>query len=364
MHILSILIYNMYYSKIATSGSGFTNQIFALITGIINAYKEEEKVVIVDNFLNDINDTSYTPISKIFDIDKINMFLQKVYDIVIIDKSNILFEIISVKYGTDETNYLDLTDTIKDEYSNKRKLFIDKNSSFNDIKGDPCPGIVKKFIIKYKINDYVIEEIYDEYLKKNIEIDFYGPYIFTLGWINSFNDNMFDKILKNIIYDNNFIFNSGLIANIINKDKKVNIIHLRLEDDAILHWSKQNNITNNTYKSYLEEKYINLIKNYVSKNDENIILSSSLSNGVIHFLSQHSYNYKFIDKFFKDREKNAIVDLLVSKCCNNVFIGNFNIKNYNGSTFSYYIWKLLNDSVIKIYIDLDKIYDKEVVITP
>ena len=45
----------MYYSKISTSGTGFTNQIFALITSIINAYKEEEKVVIVDNFLNDIN---------------------------------------------------------------------------------------------------------------------------------------------------------------------------------------------------------------------------------------------------------------------------------------------------------------------
>ena len=100
----------------------------------------------------------------------------------------------------------------------------------------------------------------------------------------------------------------------------------------------------------------------MSETDENIIVSSSLSNGVIDFLNQNNYNYKFIDKFFDDREKNAIVDLLVSKCCNNIFIGNFNIKNRNGSTFSYYIWKCINENVTKIYIDLDKIYDMEVIV--
>ena len=59
-------------------------------------------------------------------------------------------------------------------------------------------------------------------------------------------------------------------------------------------------------------------------------------------------------------KKNAIIDLLVSSCCNNIFIGNFNITNLNGSSFSYYIWKLMKDDVLKIFIDLDKIYDDEV----
>ena len=137
---------------------------------------------------------------------------------------------------------------------------------------------------------------------------------------------------------------------------------MRLEDDGIAHWSNMNNISKNEYKAYLEKKYINLIETYLSETDENIILSSSLSNGVIDFLNNHNYNYKFLDKFFNDREKDAIVDLLVSKCCNNIFIGNFNVKNYNGSTFSYYIWKCMNDDVTKIYIDLDKIYDNAVII--
>ena len=352
----------MYYSKIGNSGAGFTNQIFALITSIIIAYNQGEKVVIVDNFLNDITKTTYTPITEIFNINDINIFFKKNYDIIIVDKNNIQFEIVSVKYGTDETNYIDLTYFFKEQYLNNNKLFIDKHCSFNEIKDDPCFGIVKKFILKYKINDYYIEEIYNENLKSNIVINFDGPYIFTFGWINSFNDNMFEKILKNITYNNDFILKTELVIKRINTNKKINIIHLRLEEDGIIYWSKQNYITPNEYRSFLEEKYINLIKNYISKTDENIILSSSLSNRVINFLNQDNYNYKFIDKFFDDREKNAIVDLLVSKYCNNIFIGNFNIKNNNGSTFSYYIWKYINDDVTKIYIDLDKIYDKEVIV--
>jgi hypothetical protein len=353
----------MYYSNIATTGSGFTNQIFALITSIINAYKKGEKIVIVDNFLNDINNPTYTPISKIFNINKINMFLKENYDIIIIDKYDIQFELLSIKYGTSEINYIDLTDYIKENYFKDNKLVISKKCCFNDIKGDPCFGIVKHVLLEYKINGYNIQVTYDEQLKSNIEINFNGPYIFTLGWIDSYNDNMFDKILKNINYNDDFELKSELIINKINKKNKINIIHLRIEDDAIKHWSKMNNIDHIRYKTYLEKKYIDLIKKYISKTDENIILSSSLSNGVIDFLSNNNYNYYYIDKFFEDREKNAIVDLLVSKYCNNIFIGNFNIKNRNGSTFSYYIWQLLNENVSKIYIDLDKIYDKEIIVS-
>jgi hypothetical protein len=348
----------MYYSKISQFGTGFTNQIFALITSILIAYKKGEKVIIVDNFLNDFQKSIYTPISNIIDINKINVFLKENYDIIIIDKNNIQFQIISFKYGTDEKNYIDLTDIIKKKYVNGNRLFINKTCSFNDMKGDPCPGIVKKIIMTYKINDYYIEEIYSENLISHIEINFNSPYIFTLEMPISFNDNMFEKILKNITYHNDFIAKSQLIINDINKDKKRNIIHLRLEDDGIVHWSKQNNITPKLYKSYLEQKYINLIKTYLSASDETIILSSSLSNIVIDFLKVHKYNYKFTHKFFNDREKNAIVDLLVSKYCNNIFIG-----NCAGSTFSYYISKILDDNVVKISINLDKIYEKEVVIS-
>jgi hypothetical protein len=45
----------MYYLKISLKQSGLTNQIFTFINGIINAYKQKEKVVVIDLFLNDIS---------------------------------------------------------------------------------------------------------------------------------------------------------------------------------------------------------------------------------------------------------------------------------------------------------------------
>ena len=345
---------------IANRGSGFTNQIFALIASIKFAYDKGITIIIVEKFLNDINSMSYSPISEIFDITEINIFLHKNYGIIIVDKYNIQFELLSIKYGTNDTNYMDITEFIKNKYYTNT-LCIDKNCNFNNIKGDPCPGLIKNIIIKYKINNYIIEEIYNEYLKSNIEINFDCPYLFTLGLINSSHDNMFDKILKNIKYNTNFTMVSDYIIKDINKknintNKKINIIHLRLEEDGILHWSKINNMSYANYKTYLEKKYINIIQKYISNTDDNIILSSSLSNGVVDFFNKNNYNYRFIDKCFNERERNAIIDLLVSKCCNNIFIGNFNIKNLNGSVFSYYIWKYMSDTVTKIYIDLDNIY--------
>ena len=351
----------MHYCKIGNDGAGLTNQIFALITSIIIAFYEKQKVIIVDNFLNDINTKTYSPITDILNVDDINLFLKQTYDLIIIDKYNIHFEILSAQYGTNETNYLNLTDFIKNKYYRENKLCISNTFCFNEIKGDPCPGEIKHFMLKYKINDHYIEEIYDENIK-NININFNTSYIFSFGRIDLFNHAMFDKILTNIRYNNDFIVKSDMITQQFNTNEKINIVHLRLEDDGILHWSKQNNITPSKYKAYLEEKYIDLIKTYISDVDKTIILSSSLSNKVIDFLNENNYNYTFTDKMYNYREKNAIIDLLISTYCNNIFIGNFNIKNNNGSVFSYYIWKKIKHNVSTIYIDLDRIYDKEVIL--
>jgi hypothetical protein len=98
----------MYYSKIGNKGTGFTNQIFALITSIMNAYVSGETVVIVDNFLNDITKNEYTPITEIFDIDEINKYLIENYRIIIVDRNNINFELIYIKYGINEEK-IDIT---------------------------------------------------------------------------------------------------------------------------------------------------------------------------------------------------------------------------------------------------------------
>lgn len=185
-------------------------------------------------------------------------------------------------------------------------------------------------------------------------------YNYAFGWINDINKELFDDILLNIRFCHDFIEKADSFIQKIG-DKKTNVIHLRLEDDAIIHWSKKNDMSEIEFKQYIEDKYIELIKLHIDKNDETIILSSSSKNGVIDFFEREGYSYKFTEKHFAGREKNAIVDLLISKRCNNIFIGNFNPVNLNGSSFSYYISKSLQNDVKKIMIDLDRIRDVEII---
>ena len=146
----------MYYSKLFTAGvnnCGFTNQIFSLITSIIIAYKNNKKVVIIDTFLNDFSKKTHTPISQIFDINKINDFLKKTYNIIIIDKYDVEIKINSVKYGTLE-KYIDLTGYILQKFYKNKILHVNKNIIFNNIHGDPCLGKKKNLYLNYTINNY------------------------------------------------------------------------------------------------------------------------------------------------------------------------------------------------------------------
>ena len=353
----------MYYSKLTQKELGFTNQIFSMITSIMLAYHNNHKVVVIDSFLDDVSKDNYSPISEIFNMNEINKFLKNNYDIIILDRFNINFQINSIKYGTKPDNIVDLTEYIIENFYKNDILYISKDTNFNDLKGDPCIGVLKNIFFNYKINDYLIEEIYDEQLLNDISTDFLNlEYRNHFAFPHTYNIHMFENILDNIQYNMNFIEKSENILKYININKNVNVIHLRLEEDAIKHWSRMNHMNESTFKEYIENKYIDLIQKYTSKTDQNIILSSSLKNGVIDFLIENNYNFKFNDKYFEGREKNAIVDLLACKYCNNIFIGNFNVINMNGSTFSYYLGKIIKNNITKIYIDLDRIYDNPIFI--
>ena len=276
-HILVLII--MHYSKIGVKSYGLTNQIFALITSIIVAYRKKENIIVVDNFSNDYSKESYTPISEVLDLEQINIFLKEKYNMTLLDKES------------------------SDEYKNKK-------------------------------------------------------YVEEFGWIDKYDTSMFEDIIVNIKYNTSYIEKSKIILSRKGfSSSKINIIHLRVEDDAIKHWSKMNKLPEIVFKDYIENKYITLIDKYICKEDTTIILSSSLKNKVIDFLSANSYNYMFNEKYFEEREKNAIVDLLTSQACNNIFIGNYNPVLSRGSTFSYYISKMIKAT--NIFIDLDSIYDDE-----
>ena len=352
----------MHYSLIGRKNHGLTNQLQALIKAISDAYGKKEKVVIVDHFLDDFEKEDRTPISQIFNLDKMNAFLKKEYNILIFDKYDIKFTLDSITYGHPEKGLIDLTDYCLKHYYRDNYLYIRKNKNINDINGDPCHNVVKNLYIKYTINNYTIEEEYPEYcgyLQNDVYIEFlHSNYEFQFGCVNQINKDIFKQCLQKIEYTDEFVekavaFYKGLS---LKEDDKINIIHLRLEDDSV-YWSKtfHKTMTFEEYKKSLETKYIQLIQKNLNKTDKLILLSASLSNGVVDFLQENQYNYTFTEKHYTGREKNAIVDVLVSKYCNNVFIGN------ECSTFSYYIQRLLNKSVKKVFINLDNLSREEMV---
>ena len=89
-----------------------------------------------------------------------------------------------------------------------------------------------------------------------------------------------------------------------------------------------------------------------------------MSNRVIDYMKKNGYKYRLTPKYENmGREQNAIIDLLISKICNNTLIGNFNLENLNGSSFSYYLTQI-NSDVKQILIDLDYINNKEYIYHP
>ena len=294
-----------------------------------------------------------------------NHFLKNKYNLIILDRYHIHFKIINISYGLDEYR-IDLTDKLMSECYSHNKLYISNKINLNMLSGDPYPNKPKYVYIKYYINDYIFEEKYQElcgYLVDDITFNMENShFINKFGWINSINRDMFDDILKNISFNAYFTELSNPFVNQLKLNDKINVIHLRLEDDAITHWSKQNNMIKDLYKNELENKYIDIIINHVDKNDLNIILSYSNNNKVINYLSINNYKYTFIPKkLYLGREMNALIDLLISKNCNNLFIGNFNMNGLNGSSFSYLIAKKLNGNIKCIFIDIDHIKDNIVI---
>jgi len=142
----------MIYVKLALDLSGFTNQIFSLISGILLAIINGDKIVFVDYFLNDFSKKKYTKISEILNISVINNYLYLKYGVIIVDKYMNDFKFNYVKYGINNKYY----------YLNcyNYPLRIKKDTQFNSLYGDPCPNFYKELIMNYNIYGYNMNERY------------------------------------------------------------------------------------------------------------------------------------------------------------------------------------------------------------
>ena len=347
-------------------GTGLTNEIFFCICGIIDCIINKKTCLIINNFSLEAMKTEYCDISEILDLHHLNCLTKK-YGLYVLDRNRITIDVSSILYGIDN-NMVDVTKHILDKCYNNGILFIPKNTNLNSICGDHCVGFEKKLVINYTIDNISIAEEYSEYVQNDIMLDFINPkQIQSWEQIDKCyieHNELFNYFLENIRFNNRFVKyadNAMLIdvnnnytnMNMINlNNRKINVVHLRVEKDMTGHMLNSNKMKQNEYDRELQNKYINLINKFCSKEDILFVLSYDLKNSIITYLKDNNYECYFTKKnIFNGREKHAIIDLLIGEKCNNVFIGNWNFDTRQGSTFSYYLY-IKNNALQNVFIDM------------
>jgi len=329
--------------------------------------------IILSDFLCDYSNNSYCIPNAILDIPKLNESLVS-HQLQIVSISDVQFDIVQVEFGLKPHNVIDITEKIKKEFLHERVLEIPKGTNLNVLceDGDPAVGIHKQLYVTYIVNGYMHYTMFDEYIMLKLEpikLDFkYFSHLPVTSRTNIRHAKqqveLFNVFLKNIPFESRF-YDATLEFTKSLPTISYNVMHLRLEEDAIPFWANINGIEPSLYKSILEQKYIRIIQEHISPDTNTVLLSSSTDNAITQYMTKHNYKFHFMNKtHFEGRDVNAILDLLIGQQCNNIFVGNVNPYNGNGSTFSYTILNALrnNTEVTKICIDTDRIFDPEYIL--
>lgn len=365
-------------------GNGLCNQLFKIVNCLFyiiqnKKFNKTKIIIVINSFNKNALNPIYCSIDEILDIESINEYLKK-FNIILIAKDKAKLEILKVEYGRIGVNLVDITEKIKEHHLKNNHFHINTYNSIelNPICGDPVP-LVKKFVyFTYKINDECFSLVSEEFGSKvlnAIEIDLENKdnkltcnYLNTISIESKKNLPLFNELLCELKFAK-FFYNKteNLKFKIFNEKnfKKCSIIHLRNEEDAIPFWGSINNMDENSFKCTLNNKYKSLIDKYLKPSEEEIIivLSSEINNNpVIEHMKLCGLNYIFFEKNNNERESDAIVDLLISKSCNNVYIGNYNPNTLAGSTFGYFISNIIEQNVTKVLLDLDNINCDEFII--
>jgi hypothetical protein len=229
--------------------------------------------------------------------------------------------------------------------NNIKKLVVSR--LLKEIKTDDKCLLSEVIDIK-KINIFLMNygiQIIDVDERLYTNTDFLISPILYMGC--SKNNILYKNILNNICF---LEFYSNIAKKHIYSNE-INVIHLRLEEDALDIFSREIGIHKDVYKVINEQRYIDRIKEYIDKSIMTIVIGSK-NNRVVDFLRENKYIFMTTNKMFDKREINAVIDLNIGFECNKVFIGSFD------STFSYTIMcRLLKKDVFCCLIDMNKYID-------
>jgi hypothetical protein len=338
---------------------GLCNQLYSLVGFITEAYKNKnnKNIIIVNNFLTEIWSNNYVPINTILNLDITNIFLKK-YNISLIDSNNINFKVLKILFGT-ESKMVDITQFMLDNCLNNNILKISKNINLLKIKGDPCENVVKKVYIHYQLGGQNFCNTFNELngqLLEDILFDFNNlNFIAATKWKTDENEEEFNYIIKNLVFHSTYTdYANKFIKDLDNNNAKINVIHLRIENDGILWWAHQNQMSSEKFQAIIESKYIYLIKKYINIHENTIVLCADENNKVIEFLKNNGYNFYYRNKDKSiGREINAIIDLNIGENCNNIFIAPIKC-----STFSHTLKTRIKNPINTISFSLNNILEK------
>jgi hypothetical protein len=119
------LVFQTFLLKIAKDpGCGLCNQLYALVGCIDHAiYNKNMNIIIVDNFLKQINSNYYCPLSEILDMNAFNAYLLR-YNIALIDRNYIHPAINSIVYHNSQNKKMDITYDVCGKFLNNNILRI------------------------------------------------------------------------------------------------------------------------------------------------------------------------------------------------------------------------------------------------
>lgn len=162
----------------------------------------------------------------------------------------------------------------------------------------------------------------------------------TAGWIHAFDPVRFEAILQHL----RFRKREGDAA-WSPPDGPCNVVHLRMEQDALQHWGSINHMHAKDFEAALAAKYIGLVNKYLDPSVPVLIVTDAdlAANPVAQHMRRTGYTLWTVqDKAsVQGRELRAVQDCAAAIASKgDTLIGAFNLGGLNGSTFSYVLWHL------------------------
>ena len=303
----------VYFSSLkGEKGQDLIYEIFSLACSIYTAIQKDKTVVIVD--------------SNRFDVEYLTESLKK-YKIRVLEKETLEYNLIAVFYGKGQ-KVLDITEKVP-------PVCI---GPFNEIQGDPCPGVTKELFVGYQLNGIEYTDTYSESEEGHVLFDIKeAKYVHDYFWLDKANLVVYEDILKHIqVKDVAF-------------SKEDHVFHILSKEDIVPYANKMNKSVENYYDTLIG-KYIELLDLFVPSTTEPIILiQSSIPPRLEAYMKIKGNPYLCLNQ----REDSTFTEITNAK---GAFVGNFNMDTLTGSACSYYLHMLLPSSK-SILIDLDMIYE-------